>query len=300
MRIVLLVTTNLMLLTGCSSFPIFGNGKSEDYNKLTYGDQQSSSWTTSASAPGARDTGGPMGESSSGRKTASVSEPDAEQEEMDPTDDHVRGKVETDRGVYVSRYARGDRATRTDFYDTTLGDGSLWASDNDANYFYTKNKMRAMGDIISVKLEDQMIRHIADEVKKNLTPPEQEVEMALYVKNAAGAKDDKDLAAYRNVASADLKTTDAEDVKSRMEKSVRWSQIDLSKSIGLTSNEELRAEIIDRFPNGNYKIRAMKRIFYRGSSKKISMVAVAPAMDFDEKDLINSGKLYEYKIRVAR
>jgi hypothetical protein len=27
---------------------------------------------------------------------------------------------------------------------------------------------------------------------------------------------------------------------------------------------------------------------------------VAPVADFDEKDLINAGKLYEYKIKVAR
>jgi hypothetical protein len=124
--------------------------------------------------------------------------------------------------------------------------------------------------------------------------------MALYLKNNSGAKDDKDLEAYRKVASSDLKTTDAEEVKTNMEKSVRWSQVDLTKAIGLLPSQEFRAEVIDRYQNGNYKIRAVKRIQYRGSSKLVSLVAVAPASDFDDTDLIKSGKLYEYKVRVAR
>ena len=157
-----------------------------------------------------------------------------------------------------------------------------------------------MGDIISVKMEDALVKQFADEIKKRLTPAEQEVEMALYVKNSDAAKNDKDVEAYRNVASDDLKSSEAADVKQKMEKAVRWSQVDLTKAIGMTPNEELRAEIIDRYQNGNYKIRATKRILYRGSSKLVSLVAVAPANDFDEKDLINSGKLYEYKIKVAR
>ena len=107
------------------------------------------------------------------------------------------------------------------------------------------------------------------------------------------------MSAYRNVASEDLKTDEAGEVKNRMEKAVRWSQVDLAKVIGFNPNEELRAEIIDRYQNGNYKIRAVKRVLYRGSSKLVSMVGVAPAVDFDEKDLIASGKLYEYKIKVA-
>jgi hypothetical protein len=57
---------------------------------------------------------------------------------------------------------------------------------------------------------------------------------------------------------------------------------------------------MERFPNGNYKIKTTKKVLYRGSSKLVSMVAIAPSVDFDETDTIKSGKLYEYKVRVAR
>lgn len=282
---------------GCSTVnSVFSKNESEDYNKMTYGDQHPNWGATRTPVETPQDRAANPSED---RQVASISET-GHSEELDPTEDHVRGKIETERGAYVSHYARGDRATKADFMDMSPGDGSLWTGERDSNYFYSKVKMRAMGDIVSVKVEEEMVKHIGEEIKKTLTPAEQEVEMALYLKNSSAAKNDKDVQAYRNVAADDLKTSDAEEVKSRMEKAVRWSQVDVSKAIGLQPSEEFRAEIIDRYPNGNYKIRTVKRIMYRGSSKLISLVAVAPAADFDDSDIIKSGKLYEYKIRVAR
>ena len=223
-------------------------------------------------------------------------------ERLDPSDEGVRARIEANRGYARQNrnFALGDRATRNDFLDNAPGDGSLWANGNDANHFFTKGKVRAPGDIVSVKVDDVFVRQIAEEVKKTLTPAEQAVEMALHLKNNELTKDDQDLKAYRNVASEDLRSDEAQAIKSRMEKAVRWSQVDLSKAIALNSNEELRAEIIDRFQNGNFKIRAVKRVLYRGHTKMVSLVAVAPAADLDDKDTIQSGKLYEYNIRVAR
>jgi flagellar basal body L-ring protein FlgH len=155
-----------------------------------------------------------------------------------------------------------------------------------------------VGDIISIKMEEPFVKQVAEEVKKSLTPAEQEVEMALHLRSSEAAKGDKD--GFRTVASDDLKTSEASDMKDRMEKAVRWSQVDLTKAIAVTPNDELRAEVIDKYKNGNFKVRAVKRVLYRGSSKLVSVVGVAPASDFDDRDIINSGKLYEYKINVAR
>jgi flagellar basal body L-ring protein FlgH len=305
MSTLLIVTA---LFASCSSLNPFAKDKSEDLNALTYGNDydngraKDTNWgsTSDGNAANSNDDTTPRVPASAPAESSFGSDYYGG-EKKDPTDDAVRADIEKSRGYAGNGagFVRGDRATRADFYDNTPNDGSLWANENDANYFFTKGKVRATGDIISVKLEDAIIKQFAEEIKKSLTPAEQEVEMALYRKNDVAAKDDQDLQAYRNVASYDLKTSEAEDVKSRMEKAVRWSQVDLTKVIGFVPNEELRAEIIDRYQNGNYKIRAIKRVLYRGSSKLVSMVGVAPAVDFDEKDLIASGKLYEYKIRVA-
>ena len=283
----------LMILSGCSTFKSVVGSESEDYNKLTYGEPKSN-WDVRTPVET------PRGRTDEYSRDPASSDDLGRSEELDPTEESVRSKIENGRGYTTSQYARGDRATKTDFIDRSPADGSLWAGENDSNYFYSKTKVRAPGDIVSIKAEDELIKQIGEEIKKNLSPAEQEVEMALYLKNNSAAKGDKDVEAYRNVASSDLKSSDAEDVKSKMEKAVRWSQIDLSKAISIQPNEEFRAEIIDRFQNGNYKVRSVKRVLYRGASKSVSVVAVAPATDFDDTDSIKSGKLYEYKVRVAR
>lgn len=290
------------LVSGCSTFlNPFKNDQPEDYNILTYGEEYRGKSPTATWTPQRITAGGEPDTSNKERmQYDSVAKSTYDPESMDPTDDRVRAELEVGRGQAVYAYARGDRATRADFQDNKPNDGSLWSNDVDGNYFFTKGKVRGLGDIISVKAEDPFIKHVAEEIKKNLSPAEQEVEMALYLKNSSLAKDDKDVSAYRAVASDDLKSKDAVEVKEKMQKAVRWSQVDLSSSIGVTPNEEIRAEIVDRYPNGNYKIRAVKRVLYRGSSKLVSVVGVAPANDFDDKDTIASSKLYEYKIRVAR
>ena len=305
---VLVPAVLLTLISGCASLNPFAKSQPEDLNALTYGNdydngRASDGTWSSSSRDDSNSAFGSRAPSSAPNAAPAEDKPSYYgQDKQDPTDDSVRQDIEKSRGYANSGsgFARGDRATRADFQDNTPNDGSLWANENDSNYFFTKGKVRTNGDIISVKLEDPMIKQFAEEIKKSLTPAEQEVEMAIYRRNDAAAKDDADLKAYRNVASDDLKTSDANDVKTRMEKAVRWSQVDLTKVIGFTPNEELRAEIIDRYANGNFKIRAVKRVLYRGSSKLVSMVGVAPANDFDDKDLIASGKLYEYKIKVAR
>lgn len=196
------------------------------------------------------------------RKVASVPAYEDERVEgkLDASDANVRDKIAVSRGQAVAAYKRGDRATKEDFWDQAPNDGSLWSNEQAANYFFTKGKVRGMGDIVSIKVEDAFVKQVAEEIKKNLTPPEQEVEMALYVKNNPSAKDDKDIENFRAVASDDLGGT-ASDTKDRMQKAARWSQVDLTKVIGLAPNEEVRAEIIDKYPNGNFKEKRLEEFF---------------------------------------
>ncbi len=280
-------------LSACSTFKGVLSGDSEDYNKLTYG-ADPSPWDVRTPVETPRDRNGDPS------RTVASNSGDDSFEELDPVDESTRTRIESRRGYSNQRQPGSERLTRNDFIDQSQGDGSLWTGENDGNYFYSKTKVRARGDIVSIRAEDELIKQIGEEIKKTLNPAEQEVEMALYLKNNPAAEGDKDVEAFRKVKDENLNTAAAENVKERMEKAVRWSQIDLSKAISLQPNEEFRAEIIDRFQNGNYKIKTVKRVLYRGSTKSVSVVAVAPAADFDDTDSIKSGKLYEYKVRVAR
>ena len=102
--------------------------------------------------------------------------------------DSARGNGEGD-GVTLSntpslsppvkrQYKNGSRATAADFIDDSQNEGSLWGSDGQTNYYFTKNKIRGPGDIVTVSLEPAMIKDITQEVKRTLTPRERDYEIA--------------------------------------------------------------------------------------------------------------------------
>jgi flagellar basal body L-ring protein FlgH len=79
-----------------------------------------------------------------------------------------------------------------------------------------------------------------------------------------------------------------------------FSQVDLKEAIGAKAGDTFLAEVIERFPNGNYKIRGTKRLPFRGGSKLMTLVGVVRGNDLSDDDKVNSGRLYEYRLEVVR
>jgi hypothetical protein len=69
----------------------------------------------------------------------------------------------------------------------------------------------------------------------------------------------------------------------------------------LKVGDTLIGEIIERFPNGNYRIRAVKKIAYKnGAQRSVSVVGIVKNSDIsDENDGVHSGRLYEHRVEVA-
>jgi hypothetical protein len=79
------------------------------------------------------------------------------------------------------------------------------------------------------------------------------------------------------------------------------ADIDTSRSLEVKSGDTLLAEIIERYPNGNYKIRGVKKVPYKvGQPRLITVVGIARSADIGEDDTIASGKLYEYRLEATR
>ena len=73
----------------------------------------------------------------------------------------------------VRKYVgRKKRVTAEDFRDNSPTEGSLWASTGQTNYYFTQNRIRSVGDIITITLEDPFIRDIKTEVKRTLSEDE--------------------------------------------------------------------------------------------------------------------------------
>jgi flagellar basal body L-ring protein FlgH len=79
------------------------------------------------------------------------------------------------------------------------------------------------------------------------------------------------------------------------------ADVDVGKSLEVKATDVLMGEIIERYPNGNYKIRATKKVPYKGGAPRmVTVTGVVKGTDISEEDMVGSGKLYEYRVDVAR
>lgn len=215
------------------------------------------------------------------------------------------------RPVLQKKYKNGSRATRGDFVDDAKGDGSLWNSDGQTNYFLTKNNVHSDGDIVSIVTDEDFVRDIAAELKRTMTPDERESEMEIAQErnrrranglpedpNAANVKDDK-VASAQSAASRSPAAEDGEK-KEISVPPVLWADVDLRKSIELKAGDPVMTEVLERYPNGNYKLRGLKRVRVHNQSKMVSVVAIAKHVDIGPDETIPAGKLYEYRIESVR
>lgn len=208
-------------------------------------------------------------------------------------------------------YKNGSRATRDDFVDGSSNEGSLWGSDGQTNYYFTKNKVRGIGDIVTVNIEADLLKDTVTEVGRTLTPREREMELAyaqerlrmkaLGIEDPSAKKD-----AVATSAAAPTRAPAAAQPGSKKNEDeidvprASLSDIDVSKSLELKAGDTIMAEVVDRFPNGNYKIRGTKRVRYRNGFRLMSLMAVVKGSDIGEDDTVNSGKLYEYRLEALR
>lgn len=198
-----------------------------------------------------------------------------------------------------SQYKKGMRATRSDFIDESPNEGSLWASDGQTNYYFTRNKIRVIGDIISLNLEESMIKDMGLEVKGKLSSSEMDRELdqaqhRLNRRTPAGNSVDATEASKGPEFNLQNGLSRSEENEAR---SVTEADVDLTKSLEIKPGDIILAEIIERFPNGNYKIKAAKRILYKnGPPRVMTIFGVVRGTDINDEDVVSTGKLYEYRL----
>jgi len=198
-------------------------------------------------------------------------------------------------------YRNGDRATRKDFVDNGPNEASLWAPGGQTNYYFTKNRVRQSGDIVGLTLSEDLVANIAAEVKKTLTEDEYEAEMEYTQRRIeARAKGLPEPSPY-GVEGADKAKAPAKKGKEGEQAEIdvpdaSYQDIDLTKSLQIKPGDQVMAEIIQRYPNGNYKVRANKRVPYRGTMKSITVEGIASSAEVEEQKEIDARKLYEYRV----
>jgi flagellar basal body L-ring protein FlgH len=174
--------------------------------------------------------------------------------------------------------AKHVRVTAKDFINENVkNENSLWAEDGQNNYFFAQNKLKNPGDLLSVIIEDGLRKDMVNSVRK-LLPPEyrdQEIRVPGLTKDAPAA-DQRTPAgqAPPTPAPATASETTAEDL--------------------------LTAEVLERYPNGNVRIRGIKRVPFKRQVRNIEVVAIVKGADISESDVVKSSKFFEQRVELYR
>jgi len=209
-------------------------------------------------------------------------------------------------------YKNGERATRSDFVDDSQTEGSLWASNGQTNYYFSKNRVRGVGDIVSIIVEDDLLKDVVQEMKRSLNPAEKQAELSIAQERLTAkflmASAEKSRAdSIQAVAAAPERKPAAEQTQGvvPLEEPVlptaTMADVDIAGAVELKATDTMLAEIMERYPNGNFRIRGTKRVRYRnGSPRLLTLVGIVRAQDITEEDILNSGKLYEYRLEAIQ
>lgn len=176
--------------------------------------------------------------------------------------------------------AKNIRVTAKDFFaENERNENSLWTEDGQANYLFARNKLKAPGDLVSIVIEDRLRNDMVNSIKK-LLPPEyrdQDIQVPGLIKTTASPENRAPAATGQADAAAApvaAKEPSADDL--------------------------LTAEVLERYPNGNLRIRGVKRIPFRNTVRNIEVVAIIKGNEIDERDMIASSKFYEHRVELYR
>lgn len=231
---------------------------------------------------------------------------------LQPGESTENGEITEAPPLQKRLYKSGNRATRADFVDDAQTEGSLWASNGQTNYYFTKNRIRSPADIISVSLEPEMIRDITLEIRRGLSDSEMNRELMLAQeriqrKTLGAANDGKGGPGGGTPGGAQAspeRSPAGEAAAPAVEGEIpiaTTADVDLAGSLELKEGDAMLAEIVERYPNGNYKIRGSKRVAYKnGQSRVVSLLGVVRGSDIAEDETVKSGKLYEYRLEAFR
>jgi flagellar basal body L-ring protein FlgH len=169
--------------------------------------------------------------------------------------------------------AKTMRVTAKDFEaEANKNENSLWGEDGQNNYFFAQNKLKQPGDLVTVVIEDGLRKDMVDSVKKILPPEYRDMEIRV-----PGLTKDK---------PADTRIPAAVQAQNQP---TEPGPTDL-----------LTTEVLERYPNGNLRLRGIKRVPFKRQVRNIEVIAICKGQDVSEQDIIKSSKLFDHRVELYR
>ncbi len=172
--------------------------------------------------------------------------------------------------------AKAGRITKNDFnVENARSENSLWSEQGQNNYLFARNKLKAPGDLVTVVIEEKLRKEMEDSIKLMLPADLRNEE--IFVPGLSKKKDEK-----RSVAAA----ADPNDPNAPQKE--------------LSHEDMLTAEILERYPNGNLRLRGVKRIPFRRRVLDVEVTSIAKGADIDDKDYLKSSKFLEDRVELYK
>jgi flagellar basal body L-ring protein FlgH len=195
----------------------------------------------------------------------------------DPTTSQISGTPVDFSGTRAKRI----RVTAADFIaSNNKNENSLWSEDGQNNYLFARNKLKESGDLVTVVIDDTLRKDMVDSVKR-LLPPEYR-DQAIRVPGLT-----KDTGADRAVAGVAAAATNPAGAAE-------------AAASNIAPEDMLTAEVLERYPNGNVRLRGIKRVPFKSQVRNIEVVAIVKGSDISEQDVVNSGKFFDQHVELYR
>ena len=184
------------------------------------------------------------------------------------------------------QYKRMTKARMEEESDLGSNAGSLWQMEGQTSYMFAQNKSRREGDAINVKIEGSAMKQVetkAGNIKTLLKELEAE-EARRKNQNMSPA-----LAQTAQPGAAPADAAGAAPAAARAPAAVDKAK---EEKLDLSEVENVQAKIVEKLPDGNYRIKGSQPFMIEKKEYKVIISGVVKAEDFNDAG-ISSSKLID-------
>lgn len=219
-----------------------------------------------------------------------------EKGEKQPTYSQYQNLEPQVRRVYETQ---PQRVKKEDFNPDNFNDGSLWREKGQVNYLFTENRVRNVGDILTIKVEKDMREDIVEQLrehaltkayKRRLEFRKKRLERRKRALAKASGSKNKDLAEKSKQA---LETTKEGEAKEAEKAKKESEKLDRESDIVLV-------EVVDRFANGSYRVKGVKEVLFRGKKRALEVSGLVQDKDITNDSVVKSSDVMASDVRYLR
>ena len=157
--------------------------------------------------------------------------------------------------------------------------GSLWSNDN--NSLFGDHKAQNVGDIVTVLISEQ-----SSATKEAKTTGDRTTSMTASIPNLFGLENSDEITEDAGLDMSNLVTADFNNSFEGDGSTSRKGQLTAS----------LTTQVIDRYPNGNYKIRGGKEVMVNNEVQIIYLTGIIRPVDITAANTVDSNKILNARI----